>query len=111
MPRSGGGGFIVAGNNYGQDRAASTRARSGAARRARRDRQELQRIHRRNLIAQGVLPLLFKDEADYDRAQLGQTWRIAGLHGIAEGEDELEAEIVSDGGGRSPHARPPAARA
>ena len=48
------------------------------------------RIHRRNLIAQGIVPLLFKDEADYDKAELGQTWRITGLHAIAEGEDELE---------------------
>jgi aconitate hydratase len=51
------------------------------------------RIHRRNLIAQGIVPLLFADEADYERAKIGQTWRIAGLHGIAEGEDELLAEV------------------
>ena len=55
------------------------------------------RIHRRNLIAQGVVPLLFKDEADYDRAEVGQTWRISGLHAIAEGADELDAEIREDG--------------
>src|SRR5206468_2858561 len=51
------------------------------------------RIHRRNLIAQGILPLLFQDENDYDKAGLGQTWRISQLHSIAEGNDELEAEI------------------
>ena len=51
------------------------------------------RIHRRNLIAQGIVPLLFKDENDYDKAGLEQTWRISGLHGIAEGEDELATEI------------------
>jgi aconitate hydratase len=55
------------------------------------------RIHRRNLIAQGIVPLLFENEADYDRAELGQTWRIGGLHSIAEGADELEAEIGETG--------------
>ena len=54
------------------------------------------RIHRRNLIAQGIVPLLFKDEADYDKADLGQTWHIAGLQEIAEGADELACVI--DGG-------------
>jgi aconitate hydratase len=43
------------------------------------------------------VPLLFKDESDYDRAELGQTWRISGLHGIAHGEDELDCEIREDG--------------
>jgi aconitate hydratase len=55
------------------------------------------RIHRRNLIAQGIVPLLFKEEADYDKAQLGQTWRISGLQEIAAGEDELTCVI--EGGG------------
>src|SRR5438132_1269107 len=47
----------------------------------------------RNLIAQGIVPLLFKDEADYDRAELGQKWEIHDLHAIAAGEDELQVEI------------------
>ena len=34
------------------------------------------RIHRANLIAQGILPLSFVDEADYERAELGQEWSI-----------------------------------
>ena len=54
------------------------------------------RIHRRNLIAQGILPLLLVDEADYERAELGQTWRLAGLHAVAEGADEIEAEIAGE---------------
>ena len=54
------------------------------------------RIHRRNLIAQGIVPLLFKDAADYDKAELGQTWRISSLQEIAEGLDDLPCLI--DGG-------------
>jgi len=55
------------------------------------------RIHRRNLIAQGIVPLLFQDPADYDKAELGQTWTVSRLHSIAEGEDELETEIEGAG--------------
>jgi aconitate hydratase len=51
------------------------------------------RIHRRNLIAQGIVPLLFKDESDYDKAELGQTWRISGLREISDGLDDLPCEI------------------
>ena len=29
------------------------------------------RIHRRNLVAQGILALTFNDDADYDRAEVG----------------------------------------
>ena len=59
------------------------------------------RIHRRNLIAQGILPLLFQEENDYDKTELGQTWRISQLHSIAEGNDELEAEIEGETRSRS----------
>jgi predicted aconitate hydratase len=95
-----GGGFILAGHNYGQGSSREHAALAPAQLGVRAViAKSFARIHRRNLIAQGIVPFLFKDEADYDRAALGQTWRIAGLHGIAEGEDELDAEIVSDGGG------------
>ena len=95
-----GGGFIVAGHNYGQGSSREHAALAPAQLGVRAViAKSFARIHRRNLIAQGIVPLLFKDESDHDRAELGQTWRIAGLHGIAEGDDELDAEIVSDGDG------------
>jgi aconitate hydratase len=93
-----GGGFIVAGHNYGQ---GSSREHAALAPLQLGVRaviaKSFARIHRRNLIAQGIVPLLFRDEADYDKAELGQTWRISGLHGIADGEDELDCEIREDG--------------
>jgi aconitate hydratase len=93
-----GGGFIVAGHNYGQ---GSSREHAALAPLQLGVRaviaKSFARIHRRNLIAQGIVPLLFKDESDYDKAALGQTWRISGLHGIAHGEDELDCEIREDG--------------
>jgi aconitate hydratase len=89
-----GGGFIVAGHNYGQGSSREHAALAPAQLGVRAViAKSFARIHRRNLIAQGIVPLLFKDESDYDKAELGQTWRISSLHGIAEGEDELEVEI------------------
>jgi predicted aconitate hydratase len=89
-----GGGFIVAGDNYGQGSSREHAALAPAQLGVRAViAKSFARIHRRNLIAQGIVPLLFKDQADYERAELGQTWHIANLHAIAEGEDELEVEI------------------
>ena len=89
-----GGGFIVAGHNYGQGSSREHAALAPAQLGVRAViAKSFARIHRRNLIAQGILPLLFQDENDYDKTELGQTWRISQLHSIAEGNDELEAEI------------------
>jgi aconitate hydratase len=93
-----GGGFIVAGDNYGQGSSREHAALAPAQLGVRAViAKSFARIHRRNLIAQGIVPLLFKDENDYDKAGLGQTWRIQGLHGIAEGDDELATEIEGAG--------------
>jgi aconitate hydratase len=93
-----GGGFIVAGHNYGQGSSREHAALAPAQLGVRAViAKSFARIHRRNLIAQGIVPLLFKDEADYDKAELGQTWHISGLHEIAAGEDELDCEIREDG--------------
>jgi aconitate hydratase len=93
-----GGGFIVAGDNYGQGSSREHAALAPAQLGVRAViAKGFARIHRRNLIAQGIVPLLFQDQADYDKAELGQTWRISGLHAIAQGEDELETEIEGAG--------------
>ena len=89
-----GGGFIVAGDNYGQGSSREHAALAPAQLGVRAViAKSFARIHRRNLIAQGIVPLLFNDGADYDRAELGQKWEIHDLHAIAEGEDELQVEI------------------
>jgi aconitate hydratase len=89
------GGFIVAGENYGQGSSREHAALAPAQLGVRAViAKSFARIHRRNLIAQGILPLLFRDPTDYDRAELGQTWRISDLHSIAEGNDELPVEIA-----------------
>jgi aconitate hydratase len=92
-----GGGFIVAGDNYGQGSSREHAALAPAQLGVRAViAKSFARIHRRNLIAQGVVPLLFQ-ESDYDKAELGQTWRISGLHAIAHGADELETDISGKG--------------
>jgi predicted aconitate hydratase len=93
-----GGGFIVAGDNYGQGSSREHAALAPAQLGVRAViAKSFARIHRRNLIAQGIVPLIFKDAGDYDKAELGQTWRIAGLRSIAEGADDLRCEIEGDG--------------
>ena len=53
------------------------------------------RIHRRNLIAQGLIPLTFVDESDYTSIQQGDKWEIAGLHELLErGEDIWHVSIA-----------------
>jgi aconitate hydratase len=87
------GGFIVAGHNYGQGSSREHAALAPAQLGVRAViAKSFARIHRRNLIAQGIVPLTFRDEADYDRAEIGQTWRISRVRAIAEGEDEIPVE-------------------
>jgi predicted aconitate hydratase len=89
-----GGGFIVAGDNYGQGSSREHAALAPAQLGVRAViAKSFARIHRRNLIAQGIVPLLFKDPTDYEKAELGQTWYIQHLHAIADGEDDLEVQI------------------
>jgi aconitate hydratase len=93
-----GGGFIVAGHNYGQGSSREHAALAPAQLGVRAViAKSFARIHRRNLIGQGIVPLLFRDEADYERAQLGQTWRIDDVRSLADGADELTAQIEGDG--------------
>lgn len=70
--KAAGGGFIVAGHNYGQ---GSSREHAALAPLQLGVRgvlaKSFARIHMANLINNGILPLTFADEADYDRIGLG----------------------------------------
>ncbi len=63
-----GGGFLVAGHNYGQ---GSSREHAALVPLYLGIKgvicKSFARIHMANLINSGILPLVFKDEADYDR--------------------------------------------
>jgi aconitate hydratase len=47
------------------------------------------------LVAQGILALTFADESDYDRAEVGQVWRLADIRqALADGAETITALIV-----------------
>jgi aconitate hydratase len=72
-----GGGIVVGGHNYGQG-SSREQAVFAALRLGVRAvvAKSFARIHRTNLIAQAILPLVFADEDDYERIELGQRWAI-----------------------------------
>jgi aconitate hydratase len=86
-----GGGFIVGGHNYGQgssrEHAALAPLHLGIRAVVARS---FARIHRRNLISQSILPLLFREEDDYERVSQGDMWKIEGVReAITAGEQTL----------------------
>jgi aconitate hydratase len=90
-----GSGLIVAGDNYGQgssrEHAALAPLHLGVKAVIAKS---FARIHRRNLIAQGIVALTFADESDYDKAEVGQTWSFPNLKDeLANGSDTVTARI------------------
>ncbi len=75
------GSVIVAGKNYGQ---GSSREHAAIAPRFLGVRaviaKSYARIHRKNLINFGVLPLTFKDPKDYDRISLNDELDLKSIH-------------------------------
>jgi aconitate hydratase len=82
-------GFIVGGHNYGQ---GSSREHAALAPLHLGIRAVIAkgfaRIHRRNLISQGILPLRLKEESDYDSFEQGQTWELPEIRNHLENGDE-----------------------
>jgi aconitate hydratase len=81
-------GYIVGGHNYGQ---GSSREHAALAPLQLGIRaviaKSFARIHRRNLISQGILPLLFAEESDYGRFEQGQSWTLPGIRERLENGD------------------------
>jgi aconitate hydratase len=93
-----GEGFIVGGDNYGQgssrEHAALAPLQLGVK---AVFAKSFARIHRRNLVAQGILALTFVDDADYDRAEVGDTWKLPRVREeLADGADEITVEADGD---------------
>jgi aconitate hydratase len=88
-----GGGFIVGGHNYGQGSSREHAALSPLHLGIRAVvAKSFARIHRRNLIGQGIPPLVFANESDYDKLDQGDTWKIEGVReAVASGETKLVA--------------------
>ncbi len=88
-----GGGFIVAGDNYGQ---GSSREHAALAPLQLGVRavfaKGFHRIHRRNLVNNGIVPLLIDDEV-YGLAEVGAEWRLPGIRdAVASGSREVTLE-------------------
>ncbi|HEV3475563.1 MAG TPA: aconitate hydratase [Actinomycetota bacterium] len=89
-----GGGFIVAGDNYGQ---GSSREHAALAPLQLGVRavfaKGFHRIHRRNLINNGIVPILI-DDAVYTKAVLGDDWRLPRIREeIASGSPTFTVEL------------------
>src|SRR5919106_812750 len=84
------GGFIVAGDNYGQ---GSSREHAALAPLQLGVRgvfaKAFHRIHRRNLINNGIVPVLIDDKV-HSVAQIGQEWTLPRVHEeIEKGSDTI----------------------
>ena len=88
-----GGGIVVGGHNYGQGSSREQAAFAAVHLGVRAIiAKSFARIHRTNLIAQGIPPLTFVVEADYARAVEGDEWTLGGvLDAVRAGRSELVA--------------------
>jgi aconitate hydratase len=92
------GGFIVGGHNYGQGSSREQAALSALLLGIKAVvARSFARIHRRNLICQGILPLQFIRDEDYERCRLGDTWRVEGVRqAVARGATQLSVATNSN---------------
>jgi aconitate hydratase len=92
-----GGGFIVGGDNYGQ---GSSREHAALAPLQLGVRavfvKGIHRIHRRNLINNGIVPVLIDDEV-LNKAQVGDEWRLPKIREeIESGSDTFTLQLDGD---------------
>ncbi len=85
-----GGGFVVAGDSYGQGSSREHAAIcpsylgvKGIVAKA------IERIHKANLVNFGILPMLFVDPSDYEKIEQGDTFVAEGLHEALKGDKVL----------------------
>lgn len=97
--REWGGGLVVGGHNYGQGSSREQAALSALHLGVRAVvATSFARIHRSNLIAQGIAPLRFLAEADHDRVRQGEEWTVEGVRAaVSAGETALTARRDGDG--------------
>ncbi|MCI1478809.1 MAG: aconitate hydratase [Clostridium beijerinckii] len=79
------GGFIIAGGNYGQ---GSSREHAALAPLYLGVKaviaKSFARIHKANLINNGIVPMEFKNEADYDKIELTDDLKLEGIQAALE---------------------------
>jgi aconitate hydratase len=93
-----GGGFLVAGHNYGQGSSREHAAlvplylgiRGVIA-------KSFARIHMANLVNSGILPLVFVNEADYDHIDQGDALEITDAIAKVDGTTEFTVADITKG--------------
>ncbi len=92
------GGFLVAGHNYGQ---GSSREHAALVPLYLGIRgvitKSFARIHMANLVYSGILPLVFVNEADYDRIDQGDALEIADVRSKVDGTTEFTIADTTKG--------------
>lgn len=93
-----GGGFVVGGDNYGQGSSREQAALSALHLGVRVViARSFARIHRSNLVAQGILPLRFVDPDDHGRIRQDEHWRLDDVRRAVEaGETRVTAQSDAD---------------
>ncbi len=97
--KAAGGGFLIAGQNYGQ---GSSREHAALVPLYLKVRgilaKSFARIHRDNLINNGILPMTFADEADYDRFDRDDELELPGVRELIErGAERIPVRNVTKG--------------
>jgi len=92
------GGFLVAGQNYGQ---GSSREHAALVPLYLKIKgviaKSFARIHMSNLINSGILPLTFEDEADYDRIEAGDVLKLEGTRNQVENRERITVKNETKG--------------
>ena len=89
--------FIIGGRNYGQ---GSSREHAALAPAYLGTRvviaQSFARIHRRNLINFGILPLLFEQAGDYEKIAQGQSLQLSSILSALKAGDSVTVQCLDD---------------
>lgn len=93
-----GGGLVVGGENYGQGSSREQAALAALYVGVRAViARSFARIHRNNLVAQGILPLTFASPDDHDATEQDEHWSLPGVRdAVSSGRTRIEA--TTDGG-------------
>ncbi len=93
-----GGGFIIAGSNYGQgssrEHAALVPLYLGIKAVVAKS---FARIHMANLINNGIMPLTFKNADDYEKISEGDTLRLVGIRDLILNGGEIVLKNITTG--------------
>ena len=96
--KANGGGFIIGGSNYGQ---GSSREHAALAPLYLGIKavivKSFARIHKANLINSGILPLVLKNEADYDKIDLMDELSIEGVRDQLKAGSEIIVKNTTKG--------------